>query len=121
MARWWPEMATFFSEFESDELHEDLNPQCLECGWLDKRGNCRLRKCTPAVVRISPRFCQSLDALLSTNGSHIPLLQPQTKAKDLQIDKNSSLVNLTILSQPYVTPYVGVSELPKTMTIAPLS
>jgi hypothetical protein len=44
-------MPTLFSEFERDELHEPVDTACLECGWLDKRGNCGLRKCTQAAVR----------------------------------------------------------------------
>ena len=43
-------MPTFFSEFERDELHEPVPESCIECGWIDKKGNCRLRKCTKAAV-----------------------------------------------------------------------
>ena len=43
-------MPTFFSEFERDELQESVDPACLECGQLDKSGNCRLRKCTQEAV-----------------------------------------------------------------------
>jgi len=43
-------MSPFFSEFERDELQEPVPESCIECGQLDKKGNCRLRKCAQAVV-----------------------------------------------------------------------
>jgi hypothetical protein len=43
-------MPAFFSEFERDELQESVDPACLDCEWLDKRGNCRRRKCTQEAV-----------------------------------------------------------------------
>ena len=38
-------MPTFFSEFERDELQEPISQDCIDCGWIDKAGNCGLRKC----------------------------------------------------------------------------